>query len=260
MSLLFAREEVLERDRLLVHARPAQIAVEQLHASIGIEDRPRIDARLATLDPALGAAVLRAANAAHLGYSRRISGVRQASVMLGGTFVASLIAARVADLVFDDAPPDYPEWLWPHSLTVAAAASVLAKRLDESTDDAYTAGLLHDVGWLHAATSRTVDEDTTTTHPRACGRLFTRWNFPERLVAAVEHHHARSDALVDPLERIVVAAHGIAKAMGAGGPEPAPSKIESLRLVSLGSLRASTIIDETEQELFTLTGLLRGRG
>lgn len=243
-----------------MHARTAQVAVEQLHRSVGVDDRPRIDARLVPLDPALAAAVLRAANSVHLGYSRRISGIRQASVMLGGTFVASIVAARVADLVFDSSPPDYPDWLWPHSLTVAAAASVLAKRIDESPDDAYTAALLHDVGWLHAATNGTLSETTGIDHPRVGGRLLTRWNLPERTVAAVEHHHARADALVDPLERIVVAAHGIAKAMDAGGPEPAPSKLESMRLVSLGSVRASTIIDETEQELLTLTTVLRGVG
>lgn len=214
--------------------------------------------RTVMLDPALTAAVLRAANAAHLGYSRRIGGVRQATVMLGGTLVASLAAGRVADLVFDPDPPAYPDWLWPHSLAVAASSAVLAKICDESVDDAFTAGLLHDVGWLLAATNRADLDDGDQEHATAGAELLSRWNFPDRLVASVQHHHLRAGALVDQLERVVVAAHAFAKEVGATSPEPSVSRMEALELLDLTDLRTAGIVAEIEQELTSMTSDLRG--
>jgi len=255
MSLARTQHVGGDRDRLMVHARSAQQVLELLHLPA---DAGGDIARTVMLDPALTAAVVRAANSAHLGYSRRIGGVRQASVMLGGTLVASLAAGRVADLVFDPEPPDYPDWLWPHCLAVAAAASVLAKRTDQSVDDAFTAGILHDVGWLLAASNGNTLDDADQDHAAAGADLLSRWNFPDRMVAAVQHHHARSNALVDPLSKIVVAAHTFAKEVGATSPEPATSKLEALQLVGLSDVRASVIITEVEQELAQLTSELRG--
>lgn len=245
------------RERLLVHARSAQRVLELLHLPGDAADDL---SRTVRLDPALTAAVVRAANSAHLGYSRRIAGIRQASVMLGGTMVASLAAGRVADLVFDSAPPDYPDWLWPHSLAVAASAAVLARRVDEPVDDAYTAGILHDVGWLLAASNGLQDGDHGVDHGTAGADLLARWNFPERTIAAVQRHHPRAAAgVVDPLSRIVVAAHALAAAIGATSPEPAIDTRDALRLVGLDA-RAPQVIAEVEQELATMTAELRSPG
>jgi putative nucleotidyltransferase with HDIG domain len=255
MTLARTQHAGADRDRLMVHARSAQ---QVLHLLQLPEDAGGDISRTVMLDPALTAAVVRAANSAHLGYSRRIGGVRQASVMLGGTLVASLAAGRVADLVFDPDPPAYPDWLWPHSLAVAAAAAVLAKRTDESVDDAFTAGILHDVGWLLAASNGGALDDGDQDHAAAGAELLSRWNFPDRMVAAVQHHHARPGALVDQLSRVVVAAHTFAREVGAASPESTISKLEALQLVGLTDVRASVIIAEVEQELSSLTSELRG--
>jgi len=255
MTLARGQQAGADRDRLMVHARSAQQVLELLRLPA---DAGGDISRTVMLDPALTAAVVRAANSAHLGYSRRIAGVRQASVMLGGTLVASLAAGRVADLVFDPEPPDYPDWLWPHSLAVAAAASVIAKRVDESADDAFTAGLLHDVGWLLAASNRVELDDHDTDHAIVGAELLTRWNFPERVVAAVQLHHARPSALIDKLSRVVVAGHAFAKALGAPSPEASISPLEALQLVGLHDVRPAVIVSEIEQELANLTSELRG--
>lgn len=255
MSMLQAPHSSGERDRLLVHASTAQQMLQLLHRPAGTAGDPT---RTVMLDPALTAAVVRAANSAHLGYSGRIGGVRQATVMLGGTLVASLAASRVADLVFDPSPPEYPDWLWPHSLTVACACSVLAKRTGESPDDAYTAGLLHDVGWLLMISNGLPVDGEDSDHARIGAALLSRWNFPAGIVSAVKHHHSRPAALVTMLDRVVVAAHGIAKGMGVASPEPSISKLEALRLVDLPGVRASVIIAEVEQELAMMTSEIRG--
>jgi putative nucleotidyltransferase with HDIG domain len=256
MSMLQAPRPQGERDRLLVHANSAQQVLHLLQRPGGVPGDPT---KTVMLDPALTAAVVRAANSAHLGYSGRIGGVRQATVMLGGTLVASLAASRVADLVFDPSPPEYPDWLWPHSLAVACGCAVLAKRTGESVDDAYTAGLLHDVGWLLMASNGLPVDNADTDHARIGAALLSRWNFPAGIVSAVKHHHSRPAALVSMLDRIVVAAHGIAKGMGVASPEASISKLDALRLVDLPGVRASIIIAEVEQELTNLTSEIRSK-
>ncbi len=243
----------LEQQRLLVHPAAARVVLEVLQKpGEGSADLTRT----ILADPALAAAVLRAANSAHLGYSRRIGGVRQASVMLGMSLVNSLAASRVADLVFDTEAPDYPDWLWLHSLTTACAAAVLARRCGESADEAYTAGLLHEVGWLLGAAAGTSSPEVD--HAELGGRLLAKWNLPDRIVAAVTQHHARPAALTTPLDRVLVAAHAFAAALGASSPERSLTTIEALQLVGLADARPSAITGEIENELTAVTSDLTG--
>ena len=237
-----------EQSRLLVHPASARVVLEILQTSSDVGGDLT---RTILTDPALAAAVLRAANSAHLGYSRRIGGVRRAGVMLGTSLVNSLAASRVADLVFDTDAPDYPDWLWLHSITTACAAAVLARRSGESADDAYTAGLLHEVGWLLAvsAESSTPDQD----HAARGGRLLAKWNLPDSIVAATTFHHARPDALTGRLDRVVVAAHAFAASLGASSPERSLTTIEALQLVGLADARPSVIANEIEAELASVT-------
>jgi HD-like signal output (HDOD) protein len=241
---------VLEQSRLLVHPASARLVLEVLQHP---DDAGDLTRSILT-DPALAAAVLRAANSAHLGYSRRIGGVRQATVMLGATLVNSLAASRVADLVFDLEAPDYPDWLWLHSITTGCAAAVIARRAGESPDDAYTAGLLHEVGWLLGASSGSADAEVD--HAALGGRLLAKWNLPDRIVSSTTQHHARPAALVAPLDRVVVAAHAFASAMGATSPERSLSTVEALQLVGLSDARPQAITAEIESELASVTAAL----
>jgi putative nucleotidyltransferase with HDIG domain len=253
-----ADDAIVEPSRLLVHPASARVVLEVLQQP---GDATQDLTRTIMADPALAAAVLRAANSAHLGYSRRVAGVRQATVMLGASLVNSLAASRVADLVFDLDAPDYPDWLWLHSLVTACSATVLARRCGESPDDAYTAGLLHEVGWLLGAGTGAANPDQD--HAASGARLLSRWNLPERIAAAVNLHHARPAALAGPLERIVVAGHAFAASLGAGGPERPMTTTEALHLIGLGDARSAAIVAEIEQELSVVTADLtsdRGGG
>jgi HD-like signal output (HDOD) protein len=245
---------LVEQSRLLVHPASARVVLEILQSPVDVAGDLT---RTILTDPALAAAVLRAANSAHLGYSRRIGGVRQASVMLGTSLVNSLAASRVADLVFDTDAPDYPDWLWLHSITTACAAAVLARRSGESADDAYTAGLLHEVGWLLgvAAGAETPDQD----HAARGGQLLGKWNLPDRIAAAATQHHARPAALTGTLDRVVVAAHAFAAALGASSPERSLTTIEALQLVGLADARPAAITGEIEAELAAVTSDLTGQ-
>ncbi len=241
---------LLDANRLLVHPASAKLVLEGLRTPGDGGDI----GRTVMTDPALAAAVLRAANSAHLGYSRRIGGVRQAVVMLGAQLVSSLAAGRVADLVFDTTAPDYPEWLWLHSLTVACAASVVARHVGESTDEAFTAGLLHDVGWLLAASNGVPDPGVD--HASTGAALLARWNLPDRIVAAVQQHHTRPSGLTAPLDRVLAASHAFAAALGVGSPEKSMTVAEAVQIVNLADLRQSVLLAEIESELTSLTSEL----
>lgn len=237
----------LENSRLLVHPASARVVLQVLQQPHDAGDLTRT----ILSDPALAAAVLRAANSAHLGYSRRIGGVRQATVMLGASLVNSLAASRVADLVFDTEAPDYPDWLWLHSIATACSATVLARRCGESPDDAYTAGLLHEVGWLLGAAAGLEQPDVD--HAALGARLLGRWNLPDRIVGAVNLHHARPAGLTTPLDRVVVAAHAFAAALGAPSPERSLSTAEALQLVGLHDARTERVLAEIETEIDAVT-------
>jgi HD-like signal output (HDOD) protein len=241
-----------DRNRLLVHPAAARFVLGVLRAPATGRDITRT----VMTDPALVAAVMRAANSAHLGYSRRIASFRQAAVMLGGSLISSLAASRVADLVFDADAPDYPEWLWLHSLAMGCCCSVLARHTGDAVDEGFTVGVLHDVGWLLAASNGVDVAANDTDHAAAGADLLARWNLPERIVSAVQHDHARATTLHAPLDRLVVAAHGIVGAMGVPSPERTLSSREALALVNLSNVRPSLIVDQVETELAALTGEL----
>ena len=240
------------RDRLAVHPKAADMVLALLqNPTTGRGDM----LALVQTDPALAAAVMRAANSVHLGYARQIGGIRQANVMLGETLVSGLVAGRVADRVFDKKPMDYPEWLWPHSIVMASTCAVLARRTAIRPDEAYTLGLLHDVGWLMAASNHHELSDHDRSHGRLGADMLSRWNFPELFVQAVHHHHATVDASVSPQARLLIAAHAFAAELGANGPEASVSVIEAMHIMHL-DVRASTILNEIESELVTQTSIL----
>lgn len=240
------------RDRLAVHPKTTELSLELLQGS------PQQQAELVRLvqtDPALAAAVMRAANSVHLGFARQIGGIRQATVMLGQNLVNAVVAGRVADRVFETRPMEYPEWLWPHSLAMGAACTVLARRVGVSPDEAYTVGLLHDVGWLMAASNQVELEGRDRSHGRIAAGLLTRWNLPDRVVRAVDTHHSIVDSSVSPLAKIVIAGHAFTEELGANGPEAAVSVIEALHIMRL-EVRPERVIEEIEEELAIVASAL----
>ncbi len=103
--------------------------------------------------------------------------------------------------------PHYMPGLWLHSQACAAGSRWLANRCgyQELADQAYLAGLLHDVGkqFLLAAleeiavsgqfsmrlSSQLINEVITTMHVEQGIRLFEEWNLPEIYKEVVTEHH-----------------------------------------------------------------------
>lgn len=170
-------------------------------------------------DPTFAARMLSAANAASSAPSSPIGSVRAALARLGSSGASSMILAVAVSRVFIPRDP-WEKSLWRHALQVAAAARALAGHSDDtielSGDDAYTAGLLHDVGRLvmfgeAPDTLRAIDEGEWAspealieversicglTHPELGAMACGNWGMPNQLTAAVLHHHEPD---IDPL-------------------------------------------------------------
>ncbi len=194
-------------------------------------------------DMALTANLLRMANSAYFGLSRRIGSAREAITLLGVRRVFELGAMAAVDAVVPDTLPGYgidASVFWCHAVAVAVIAERLAKERKLATPTlTFTAGLLHDVGKLvissflaeHiealrselaaggmslvACEQRLLGAD----HAQIGAELGLAWNLPEEVVKVVASHHApdgvnqgHGDVLVD----LVHAADCLSHSMGFG--------------------------------------------
>jgi HD-like signal output (HDOD) protein len=101
-------------------------------------------------DPALSARVLKVVNSAFYGLPRQIGSINRAISLLGLNAVKNIaIAASLAKLFRGGALCDRfdAKDLWTHSVAVATAARLIAKECRKgSGDEAFLAGLMHDIG------------------------------------------------------------------------------------------------------------------
>lgn len=161
-------------------------------------------------DPALTTAVLRAANSAMSGSVRRIVDAAEGVVRLGTSAVRHLISATVVRSRFAsvEASDIDADELWRHVLACALLSE--AQTDDEAAGrEAFTAGLLHDLGRLAMAAqapsryrevvyaaqegSRASEVERALfgiSHAEFGRKICERWRLPEEISAAVgEHHH-----------------------------------------------------------------------
>ncbi|MBD3333676.1 HDOD domain-containing protein [candidate division GN15 bacterium] len=134
----------------------------------------------------------------------------QAVVTLGTRAVQALaLSSSVYDLTHNLKGRIERSRFWRHSLETAVASRLLATKSGKSNpDEAFVAGLLHDVGILVLESSfpekferiwpvvesgerlEDVEENIWgTNHARVAQFLFEQWHLPESICNAVGHHH-----------------------------------------------------------------------
>ncbi|MBI5136637.1 MAG: HDOD domain-containing protein [Nitrospirae bacterium] len=159
-------------------------------------------------DPALSANMLKLVNSAYFGFSRKISVIRDAGVLLGyGTVRAMALGTVVISSVNVERLDCHR--FWAHSLATAVTTNALAREVNHpDLDQAFIAGLLHDVGVLLLAVSfpdlsggvpmaggdsqDAADREIAAfgiTHEQAGAHLARHWRFDARLTRAIEEHH-----------------------------------------------------------------------
>ncbi len=173
-----------------------------------------IAAELVGLDQAMAAHVLRLANSVYVGYRSACGTLREAVMRIGTQRLKTLAYGVIVTGPLSEPLDGYrfaKEELWRHSLATATIAHWLAVALRyPDPEEAYVAGLIHDIGKLvldqhvEAAYEVVVDivrekglevwqaEQATfgIDHANVGGLIAREWQFPEKLVAAVQFHHS----------------------------------------------------------------------
>lgn len=205
---LDAVDELIERiDRLHSGPRVAQRIV-------ALTREPEFDMRRVVEclehDPALSARILSVVNSSRYGLAHDVSSVRHAATFLGRRSLRLIVLtfSLVDNLAKGPHGGLYADY-WRRALTMAHVASRLSQTSRDIPDDeAYTSGLLADVGVLVLAQLegeryRTLyercphgpallsGEQTVLgfAHPQLGARLLERWQLPAAVVSAVLTHH-----------------------------------------------------------------------
>jgi HD-like signal output (HDOD) protein len=146
-------------------------------------------------DPALAAKILQLVNSSFFGLPRQVTSLPEAVTYLGVMTLRSLVLSTEAMSLFR--PAARAAGLDVDALSVRAVATATeAARLaaPEDRSDAFTAGLLSDVGLLLLAAKapELLQRDEATlgfTHGGAGAYLLGLWGLPPRVVEAVAFHH-----------------------------------------------------------------------
>jgi putative nucleotidyltransferase with HDIG domain len=191
--------------------------------------------KLAKTDPSFSAELLRFANSALFGASRKISGLTQAILLLGVDRVKTMAAVVVMNrMVRSSVNMPMLRKVWIHSLATALIAEEAAVRMQVGRDAGYTAGLLHNLGALGLMSaypdeysrmleiSRDFGFDLLNTerdlfeidHSAAGAWLARKWDFPDELVDAIAAHHEEPTAGRTGLQSLVQISWRLADALG----------------------------------------------
>ncbi len=102
-------------------------------------------------DPGIGLKIMRVANSSAYGLSGEVRTLRHAVVVLGFKALSNLAVSIAAGDVFASGADDNGarQALWEHSMGCAAVASMLASQMrGMKSEEAFLAGIVHDVGKL----------------------------------------------------------------------------------------------------------------
>jgi putative nucleotidyltransferase with HDIG domain len=179
-------------------------------------------------DPSLSAQVLRLCNSALFGLRRRVISIEQAAVLLGTERLRTLVLA-CSIMQFAGKRLNGPQLgaFWQHSFLCALLSERIAGQVDYfEKEQAYLAGLLHDIGqlplWIvvmeEEGKNRTLPPSDWPDNPAVerdyfgmdhckVGRsMAVAWNFMPSFIDVFENHHHPDRAQHDPYLVGIVAA------------------------------------------------------
>ena len=188
-------------------------------------------------DPAIATRALRLVNSSFYGLRNPVSNINLGCSILGLQVISNLVVQATVLQTFqtDTGSVLDADWLWDHSFKAAVACRMLAERTelagDLSRDDAYTCGLVHDVGKLilldsqperyaeaarlsvaqQAPLAHAEREVFGFDHAHVGGVLARRWKLAQDVQDAVLFHHSRdTDVSRAPAGLLVQAANSYA--------------------------------------------------
>ncbi len=174
-------------------------------------------AKLISYDPGLTSKFLRMVNSAAYGFPRQISSVQHAIMILGFSTVRGVVLSASIFKLFE--AKNYhgmdPSQYWRHSIGTAIASRVMASKWRVPYgEDAFTAGMLHDIGkmilnYYFAADYNMVIKEARASkipvfgnqylaleqkilninHAELGYQLAARWKLPHTFTEVIRYHH-----------------------------------------------------------------------
>ena len=169
-------------------------------------------ASLIEKDQSLTIKVLTVANSPFYGFSRRISTIDLAIVILGLNTIKEIVLSLAIQKFFTNVRKDIfdVKSFWQYSVFCGAASRVLARKLNyRLVGEAFVAGLMHDIGILvliqyfssnfneirkkqHNQAMTFVEAESAVlkcTHSDIGAWFANKWNLPENIAKAIQYHH-----------------------------------------------------------------------
>jgi len=197
---------------------PENILLVQKLINDPTSDMPTI-ARQISMDPALTADLLKMVNSAQYMLSKKVDNISDAVKMIGINGIKNLLYSYGTQKVLGDDTVDKKK-LWEHSYKTAFYAYNLVKNFKNDAnllDDVYVGGILHDMGKIifssvhpdllnkikGLCTNKNLPASTFENlsagmnHAELGAMIAEKWNFPDRLVAAIRFHHDPEAAPAD---------------------------------------------------------------
>ena len=191
-------------------------------------------------DQALAAKVLKMANSPFYGMTGKVSTIQHAAIILGFQTLSELTTIAGFSTIMGRKLPGYGYYsdeLWKHSLAVALASKLIAEKINpDLASDAFTAGLIHDLGKLildpyvqdqREALDEFIEDENQTfliaekqilgfDHAEIASEICSHWKFPDSLTQAIKYHHNPSASNGTEMAFILHLADYIAVLSGSG--------------------------------------------
>jgi putative nucleotidyltransferase with HDIG domain len=235
--------------------------------------------RLIESDPALSTQVIRLANTAFYGLSGKVSSAWRAVTVLGLATVRAIATTAAFDL-FSEKGRSVPDDFWPHSVTTAAAAAAISRRVGIQPNDAFSSGLLHDLGTAlvfrraprrYDAVLEMIEANPEIarleaerlefgmTHAEVGAAALGVMRFPAEMVEAIGSHHTPPAQVTSHLGRVLVAADSVAIEVDKVQSEANVPIEEALEALDIPGAGAEALIEEVRKDQENLAGFLTVR-
>ena len=191
-------------------------------------------------DQSIVVKILKLINSAYYGFGRDVSSINQACNLLGFRALRELIVAVGVSNVLGRKLKGYgfeSGELWLHSIATGFCSRILAEKKNrELASDAYTGGLLHDVGkiildlyvlerkaafddFMKDETRMVLDAEKAILgfdHAEIASDICRKWRIPENVILAMQYHHYPSLSKGSELAHIVHTADYLVRLSGLG--------------------------------------------
>ena len=186
------------------------IALKALNLMAGTDTSLHKLCDLIRSDPAFSTAILRIANSPLVGFSKEITSVMQASILLGFRRLKSVAITVGLKAYLERSCSPILKSCWRHSVACAIVAERSAKAAASMDKDfAHTAGIMHDIGRVAmaaampqayarvVATGADRPQDLLQVEAELCGidhcqagsSLVTAWDLPKVFLEITSRHH-----------------------------------------------------------------------